>query len=161
MSNSVITQLPHYRIIVPVAALLVDRFLKTLAYTIPPLSADFLFAGFGFVPTRTTNVFGMVPLGNSVALVLVTLALAILIIGVCKNYSSTRILNDSSFFCLIFLGGFSNLYDRVMSGAVIDVFRITINTHLFVFNIADSMIVAGVFMVLRVHSKQQSVIGNQ
>lgn len=53
-------------------------------------------------------------------------------------------------FSLVFVGGISNFYDRVMNnGAVVDFLNVGIGTlRTGVFNIADVLIMAGVFLLL-------------
>ncbi len=132
-----------------------DRIVKVAALKFPPLVADFLFFQFGFTATRTTNVLGIIPIGNSVALVLVTLVFTVFIIWACKNYSIIQLPNDPPFILIVF-GGASNLFDRLTTGAVMDVFRIAVATHALVFNIADGMIVAGLFVMINTLRCQSS-----
>lgn len=124
-----------------VVAVLADRFLKVFAQNIPPITADFSFVGFGFVATRTTNVLGMVPIGSTAAVVVVGAALLFFILTSLKKNLQSAIRNPAILF--VIFGGASNLYDRLTTGAVIDVFRVAMSSHAFVFNIADGMIVFG------------------
>ncbi len=146
MRHSGITQLLRYST-TGVIALLVDRLIKALVRYIPPFGAEFYFVHVGFGRVMTTNIFGVVPIGTAFGLLLPALTLFVLFLFFLRGRAHllTRFPLASG---LIFLGGLSNVYDRVMFGAVTDVFRLGVGGSTLVFNIADGMIVYGMIRIL-------------
>ncbi|MBI4359724.1 MAG: methyltransferase domain-containing protein, partial [Candidatus Jacksonbacteria bacterium] len=59
-------------------------------------------------------------------------------------------------FGLVFLGGASNFFDRVLYGYVIDYAALRLFSHYFFFNLADTMIVCGIIWLFFESSRVQS-----
>ena len=130
--------------VVAVALLLLDRALKVLASIIPPVRADFSFAEFAFKATPTTNVLGIIPLGSAFSLPLVSVAFVSLAVWIFLHSRHEPHTPSALPSVLVLLGGASNVYDRLATGAVTDVFRLALGANAIVFNLADIMIMVGV-----------------
>ena len=124
----------------------IDRFFKILILNIFK-NSDFLYKELLFFKLQfiqnTTIAFGIY-LNKIFLIIIIFLILLVLIYFFSINYKNKNIFFILSL-GLIILGAFSNLLDRIFYNGVIDF----INIWIFpIFNIADIMIVAGVFLLL-------------
>ena len=95
---------------------------------------------------NTGAAFGIMS-GNIIILVIVTLILLFYIIKEVKNNVDNKWILIS--YLLILSGAIGNLIDRVFRGYVVDFISFTLfNKEMAVFNIADSYITIGVFLLI-------------
>ena len=99
---------------------------------------------------NTGVAFG-VPLNSYLILAayLAILLAMVILISICYR---RRQLSSAIVFSFIFVGGFSNLIDRLKFGQVIDYFDLR---YYSVFNLADAMIVVGVLVVIALNWKKK------
>ncbi len=130
---------------IAVFALLIDRFLKILAtseffFTIPSPKPFISFQLFH----NAKVAFGL-PLTWSLFFSIVVICILIIsIISAIHNFTQ-GLYQTSSGWILIFCGGSSNLFDRIVYGAVIDYIHIWPYAYL---NIADIMIASGIILLV-------------
>lgn len=94
---------------------------------------------FSFSLAENRNIAFSLPISGAGLNILIFLILGIILGLMIKNRRKWGI--EGLFLFFIFLGGLSNLYDRVSYGYVIDYFDLSYFT---VFNLADAMITFGV-----------------
>ena len=95
--------------------------------------------------------------GNIIVLIIVTLILLVYIIKEVKNNYNNRWILFS--YLLILSGALGNLIDRIFRGYVIDFISFTLfNKEMAVFNIADSYITIGVFLLIILLIKKEDVL---
>jgi len=98
---------------------------------------------------NTGVAFG-VPL-NSYFILAAYLAILIALIALINICYRRRQFGSAIIFSIIFVGGFSNLLDRLKFGQVIDYFDLK---YYSVFNLADAMIVIGVLVIIAFNWKK-------
>ena len=112
---------------------LLDRFIKLFCRAMP----DFLFFKNHYI------AFGL-PFPENILIILITVILFLLFIFLVKSYQKRDIFLILSL-TFIILGAVSNLIDRLFYVYVIDYINIPFFT---VFNLADTMIVMGIIMLI-------------
>lgn len=104
---------------------------------------------FFFELVKNQNIAFSLPLSGVWVNILIFLVLGLILGIIIKNGRKIGI--NGTFLLYIFLGGLSNLADRIRFGSVIDYFHLN---HFTVFNLADMMITFGVFGILLANFKQ-------
>lgn len=128
-----------------------DRFLKALAHTRPEENIRLLgdLFSFQFVPNRYLAFslpVGGWPLNLLIAIIII--AIAYLLGRALARKEEIVLISGLS---LVFLGALSNFLDRLRFGYVIDYLYLK---YFSVFNLADSMIIAGVILlIIRINRK--------
>lgn len=129
-----------------------DRILKKIAinqglFDSLPIFGDIL----KFRLLYNKNIAFSLPVSGpilTIAIAIIILTLAIYLIYLLRNRSSSRII--VFIFSLILFGALSNFIDRILYGAVIDYLDLKLFT---VFNLADLMISGGLIVYLFNHKK--------
>lgn len=137
-------------IILSLIFLIIDQITKILVIKILPLSGsiEIIKNFFYIIPTNNTGAAFSILIGQRIFLILITIAiLAFLIQYIKKNKIERKI--DIISFSFIIGGSLGNLIDRIVRGYVVDFISIKLGSYNFpIFNIADTLIVVGVFLLL-------------
>ena len=137
-------------IILSLIFLIIDQITKILVIKILPLSGsiEIIKNFFYIIPTNNTGAAFSILLGKRIFLIVV----AILIIGILLYYIKKNKVDGKLniiAFSLIIGGSLGNLIDRIVRGYVVDFISIKLGSYNFpIFNIADTLIVVGVFLLL-------------
>ncbi len=130
--------------LLPLFGFLADRLLKIWFLKNPEYSRDFIVSVLRFhLETNRGIAFG-ISFNQAVLLILVAVALFFLFHFLIKAYLGNDSLS-AFFITLIIFGAFSNLFDRLRYGYVIDYIDVPFFT---VFNLADVMITGGAVLLL-------------
>jgi signal peptidase II len=129
--------------------LLIDRFLKIWAFKF--LVSDYFLLGdiLKFSFAKNSGIAFSIPLSGPFLVILIVCILLILLWELRKHYIQEKF-TVAGILLIIFSGAVSNLWDRIQYGFVIDYLDLKYFT---VFNIADSMISVGVFLLILIVSK--------
>ena len=137
-------------IILSLIFLIIDLITKILVIKILPLSGsiEIIKNFFYIIPTNNTGAAFSILIGQRIFLILITIAiLAFLIQYIKKNKIERKI--DIISFSFIIGGSLGNLIDRIIRGSVIDFISLKLGNYNFpIFNIADTLIVVGVILLL-------------
>lgn len=137
-------------IILSLIFLVIDQISKILVTNFLPTSTriEIINNFFYIIPTNNTGAAFSILLGKRLLLIVVAiLIIGILLYHIKKNKIEEKI-NILSY-SLIIGGSLGNLLDRIIRGAVIDFISIKIGNYNFpIFNIADTLIVVGVFLLI-------------
>lgn len=137
-------------IILSLIFLIIDQITKILVIKILPLSGsiEIIKNFFYIIPTNNTGAAFSILIGQRIFLILITIAiLAFLIQYIKKNKIERKI--DIISFSFIIGGSLGNLIDRIIRGSVIDFISLKLGNYNFpIFNIADTLIVVGVIILL-------------
>ena len=137
-------------IILSLICLIIDQITKILVIKILPLSGsiEIIKNFFYIIPTNNTGAAFSILIGQRIFLILITIAiLAFLIQYIKKNKIERKI--DIISFSFIIGGSLGNLIDRIIRGSVIDFISLKLGNYNFpIFNIADTLIVVGVILLL-------------
>ena len=137
-------------IILSLIFLIIDQITKILVIKILPLSGsiEIIKNFFYIIPTNNTGAAFSILIGQRIFLILITIAiLAFLIQYIKKNKIERKI--DIISFSFIIGGSLGNLIDRIIRGSVIDFISLKLGNYNFpIFNIADTLIVVGVILLL-------------
>lgn len=137
-------------IILSLICLIIDQITKILVIKILPLSGsiEIIKNFFYIIPTNNTGAAFSILIGQRIFLILITIAiLAFLIQYIKKNKIERKI--DIISFSFIIGGSLGNLIDRIIRGLVIDFISLKLGNYNFpIFNIADTLIVLGVILLL-------------
>lgn len=122
-----------------------DRLLKAYALKLGD-KAELSIAGdwFTFSPALNKYIAFSLPLDGPILTTSIIVILFVLLITIIKQYRSNQATN-AGLFGAIFLGAASNLYDRLRYSGVIDYLNLK---YFSVFNLADSIIVVSVFLLI-------------
>lgn len=137
-------------IILSLIFLIIDQITKILVIKILPLSGsiEIIKNFFYIIPTNNTGAAFSILLGKRIFLIVV----AILIIGILLYYIKKNKVDGKLniiAFSLIIGGSLGNLIDRIVRGYVVDFISIKLGSYNFpIFNVADTLIVVGVFLLL-------------
>ncbi len=144
----------YYKLIIilfPFILFLLDRITKYLAIYKLPSSGVYLFKYIKLnLETNLGIAFGL-KIHPLIIIILVSLIILILIYVFLKNFKKQNYLN-SFLIILIILGAFSNLFDRIIKGAVIDFIEIGIWPS---FNLADLYIGSAVLLYILFNFKNK------
>lgn len=113
---------------------ILDRFIKNLY---------FFGQNFGFLKFQENPNFLYFFQGNFFYWLIILIFIGLIFL-VAKNYQQQKYLTVFSL-SFIFIGGFSNFWDRLLYGFVIDYFNFL---NLWTFNLSDIMILSGSLVVL-------------
>ncbi len=131
---------------------LLDRLIKNLVW-----NSSVEFAGEFFIISPYLNQDGpfSLPLAN-IIMVIITIPLLIWLVSLALTYFGQK--NFFSFWGtgLMIVGGFSNLWDRLIWGGVIDVWQITWPSNMH-FNLADVLLMIGLCFLLRTYYQVKKV----
>ena len=137
-------------IILSLICLIIDQITKILVIKLIPLSDSVVIIKnfFYIIPTNNTGAAFSILIGQRIFLILITIAiLAFLIQYIKKNKIERKI--DIISFSFIIGGSLGNLIDRIIRGSVIDFISLKFGNYNFpIFNIADTLIVVGVILLL-------------
>lgn len=137
-------------IILSLIFLIIDQITKILVIKILPLSGSIeIIKNFFYItPTNNTGAAFSILIDQRIFLILITIAiLAFLIQYIKKNKIERKI--DIISFSFIIGGSLGNLIDRIIRGSVIDFISLKLGNYNFpIFNIADTLIVVGVILLL-------------
>ncbi len=137
-------------IILSLICLIIDQITKILVIKLIPLSdsVEIIKNFFYIIPTNNTGAAFSILIGQRIFLILITIAiLAFLIQYIKKNKIERKI--DIISFSFIIGGSLGNLIDRIIRGSVIDFISLKFGNYNFpIFNIADTLIVVGVILLL-------------
>ncbi len=97
-----------------------------------------------FSPAINKYIAFSLPLSGPVLIILIIIVLFMVLIVAIKQYQLGDVYN-SGLLSAIFLGAVSNLYDRFKYSGVIDYFNLK---YFSIFNLADSLIVVSVFLLV-------------
>lgn len=137
-------------IILSIIFLIVDQITKILVVNslVPGENIEIIKNIFSIIYTNNTGAAFSILLGKRIFLIVV----AVLIIGVLLYYiKRNKIEKKIDIIALSFVigGSLGNLIDRIVRGYVIDFISIKIGNYNFpIFNVADILIVIGVFLLL-------------
>ena len=137
-------------IILSLIFLIIDQITKILVIKILPLSGsiEIIKNFFYIIPTNNTGAAFSILLGKRIFLIVV----AILIIGILLYYIKKNKVDGKLniiAFSLIIGGSLGNLIDRIVRGYVVYFISIKLGSYNFpIFNVADTLIVVGVFLLL-------------
>lgn len=137
-------------IILSIIFLIVDQITKILVVNslVPGENIEIIKNIFNIIYTNNTGAAFSILLGKRIFLIVV----AVLIIGVLLYYiKRNKIEKKIDIIALSFIigGSLGNLIDRIVRGYVIDFISIKIGNYNFpIFNVADILIVIGVFLLL-------------
>ena len=122
-----------------------DRLLKAYALKLGEgVELNIVSDWFTFSPALNKYIAFSLPLAGPILTTSIVAILFVLLITIIKQYQSNQITN-AGLLSAIFLGAASNLYDRFKYSGVIDYFNLK---YFSVFNLADSIIVASVFLLI-------------
>lgn len=137
-------------IILSIIFLIIDQISKILVvHQLTPNSGITIIQNFFYIIyTNNTGAAFSILLGKRILLIVVAiLVIGILLYHIKKNKIEGKL--NTLAFSLIIGGSLGNLLDRIVRGYVIDFISIKIGNYNFpIFNIADSFIVVGVFLLL-------------
>ena len=145
-------------IILSIIFLIVDQITKILVVNslVPGENIEIIKNIFSIIYTNNTGAAFSILLGKRIFLIVV----AVLIIGVLLYYiKRNKIEKNIDIIALSFVigGSLGNLIDRIVRGYVIDFISIKIGNYNFpIFNVADILIVIGVFLLLLSSRRRQS-----
>lgn len=145
-------------IILSIIFLIVDQITKILVVNslVPGENIEIIKNIFSIIYTNNTGAAFSILLGKRIFLIVV----AVLIIGVLLYYiKRNKIEKKIDIIALSFVigGSLGNLIDRIVRGYVIDFISIKIGNYNFpIFNVADILIVIGVFLLLLSSRRRQS-----
>ena len=145
-------------IILSIIFLIVDQITKILVVNslVPGENIEIIKNIFGIIYTNNTGAAFSILLGKRIFLIVV----AVLIIGVLLYYiKRNKIEKKIDIIALSFVigGSIGNLIDRIVRGYVIDFISIKLGNYNFpIFNVADILIVIGVFLLLLSSRRRQS-----
>ena len=145
-------------IILSIIFLIVDQITKILVVNslVPGENIEIIKNIFNIIYTNNTGAAFSILLGKRIFLIVV----AVLIIGVLLYYiKRNKIDKKRDIIALSFVigGSLGNLIDRIVRGYVIDFISIKIGNYNFpIFNVADILIVIGVFLLLLSSRRRQS-----
>lgn len=137
-------------IILSIIFLIVDQITKILVVNslVPGENIEIIKNIFNIIYTNNTGAAFSILLGKRIFLIVV----AVLIIGVLLYYiKRNKIEKKIDIIALSFVigGSLGNLIDRIVRGYVIDFISIKLGNYNFpIFNVADILIVIGVFLLL-------------
>lgn len=137
-------------IILSIIFLIIDQITKILVVNslVPGENIEIIKNIFSIIYTNNTGAAFSILLGKRIFLIVV----AVLIIGVLLYYiKRNKIEKKIDIIALSFMvgGSLGNLIDRIIRGYVIDFISIKIGNYNFpIFNVADILIVIGVFLLL-------------
>ena len=133
------------RIIQVVFFLALDRFLKMLALNLPPAAVYGIFGDWlVFRPLKNYFISLFLSLGKSLGLGLAALIILALLFY-CQRYWGQMSGREQLAWLLVLAGAFSNLYDRLAYGFVVDYFGFK---YLFTNNLADILIFSGLALLV-------------
>jgi len=123
----------------------IDRLLKAYALKLGD-EAELSIIGdyFTFSPALNKYIAFSLPLAGPILTTSIIAILFMVLLTAIKQYQSSQITN-AGLLSAIFIGGASNLYDRFKYLGVIDYFDLK---YFSVFNLADSIIVLSVFILI-------------
>ncbi|MCK4539793.1 signal peptidase II [Candidatus Parcubacteria bacterium] len=139
-----------YCVVLAIFFVILDRLFKVLAISCyENIKIDLIFDYFGFTLAKNYYIAFSLPLSGPILSVFIGVVILILlyfwlILIKKQEYSQASCLT------FVILGAISNIIDRVKYGFVIDYLDLKYFT---VFNIADSMIVAGVVLLIILNKK--------
>lgn len=145
-------------IILSIIFLIIDQITKILVVNslVPGENIEIIKNIFSIIYTNNTGAAFSILLGKRIFLIVV----AVLIIGVLLYYiKRNKIEKKRDIIALSFIigGSLGNLIDRIIRGYVIDFISIKIGNYNFpIFNVADILIVIGVFLLLLSSRRRQS-----
>lgn len=145
-------------IILSIIFLIVDQITKILVVNslVPGENIEIIKNIFSIIYTNNTGAAFSILLGKRIFLIVV----AVLIIGVLLYYiKRNKIEKKIDIIALSFVigGSLGNLIDRIVRGYVIDFISIKLGNYNFpIFNVADILIVIGVFLLLLSSRRRQS-----
>lgn len=145
-------------IILSIIFLIIDQITKILVVNslVPGENIEIIKNIFNIIYTNNTGAAFSILLGKRIFLIVV----AVLIIGVLLYYiKRNKIEKKIDIIALSFIigGSLGNLIDRIIRGYVIDFISIKIGNYNFpIFNVADILIVIGVFLLLLSSRRRQS-----
>lgn len=145
-------------IILSIIFLIIDQITKILVVNqlLPGENIEIIKNIFSIIYTNNTGAAFSILLGKRIFLIVV----AVLIIGVLLYYiKRNKIEKKIDIIALSFVigGSLGNLVDRIVRGYVIDFISIKIGNYNFpIFNVADILIVIGVFLLLLSSRRRQS-----
>lgn len=145
-------------IILSIIFLIIDQITKILVVNqlLPGENIEIIKNIFSIIYTNNTGAAFSILLGKRIFLIVV----AVLIIGVLLYYiKRNKIEKKIDIIALSFVigGSLGNLVDRIVRGYVIDFISIKIGNYNFpIFNVADILIVVGVFLLLLSSRRRQS-----
>ena len=145
-------------IILSIIFLIIDQITKILVVNslVPGENIEIIKNIFNIIYTNNTGAAFSILLGKRIFLIVV----AVLIIGVLLYYiKRNKIEQNIHIIALSFVigGSLGNLIDRIVRGYVIDFISIKIGNYNFpIFNVADILIVIGVFLLLLSSRRRQS-----
>lgn len=137
-------------IILSIIFLIIDQITKILVVNslVPGENIEIIKNIFSIIYTNNTGAAFSILLGKRIFLIVV----AVLIIGVLLYYiKRNKIEKKIDIIALSFIigGSLGNLIDRIIRGYVIDFISLKLGNYNFpIFNIADILIVIGVFLLL-------------
>ena len=137
-------------IILSIIFLIIDQITKILVVNslVPGENIEIIKNIFSIIYTNNTGAAFSILLGKRIFLIVV----AVLIIGVLLYYiKRNKIEKKIDIIALSFVigGSLGNLIDRIVRGYVIDFISIKLGNYNFpIFNVADILIVIGVFLLL-------------
>lgn len=145
-------------IILSIIFLIIDQITKILVVNslVPGENIEIIKNIFSIIYTNNTGAAFSILLGKRIFLIVV----AVLIIGVLLYYiKRNKIEKKIDIIALSFVigGSLGNLIDRIVRGYVIDFISIKLGNYNFpIFNVADILIVIGVFLLLLSSRRRQS-----
>ena len=137
-------------IILSIIFLIIDQITKILVVNslVPGENIEIIKNIFSIIYTNNTGAAFSILLGKRIFLIVV----AILIIGILLYYIKKNKVDGKLniiAFSLIIGGSLGNLIDRIVRGYVVDFISIKLGSYNFpIFNVADTLIVVGVFLLL-------------
>ena len=137
-------------IILSLIFLIIDQITKILVIKILPLSGsiEIIKNFFYIIPTNNTGAAFSILIGQRIFLILITIAILAFLIQYIKKNKIERMIDIISF-SFIIGGSLGNLIDRIIRGSVIDFISLKLGNYNFpIFNIADTLIVVGVILLL-------------
>ena len=137
-------------IILSLIFLIIDQITKILVIKFLPLSGsiEIIKNFFYIIPTNNTGAAFSILIGQRIFLILITITILIFLIQYIKKNKIERKLDIISF-SFIIGGSLGNLIDRIIRGSVIDFISLKLGNYNFpIFNIADTLIVVGVILLL-------------
>lgn len=137
-------------IILSLICLIIDQITKILIIKFLPLSdsVEIIKNFFYIIPTNNTGAAFSILIGQRIFLILITIAILVFLIQYIKKNKIERKIDIISF-SFIIGGSLGNLIDRIIRGSVIDFISLKFGNYNFpIFNIADTLIVVGVILLL-------------
>jgi signal peptidase II len=128
-----------------------DRFLKILSFK-GGFNREIISDYFTFTFAANEYIAFSLPVSGIFLIIFIGIILAFLLIHYLKLMKQGEVFVSTAMFFLI-LGAFSNLYDRVRYGFVIDYFYLK---YFSIFNIADAMIVLSAIFIIIYYIKSEN-----